>query len=40
MNGLKMLAGGEGFEPPHTGSKSPCLTTWRSPTYALNDGMI
>ncbi len=25
------VAGGEGFEPPHGGTKTHCLTAWRTP---------
>lgn len=28
---LYSLAGVEGFEPPHDGTRTRCLTTWRHP---------
>ena len=28
---LYSLAGAEGFEPPHDGTRTRCLTTWRHP---------
>ena len=28
---LSHLAGDEGFEPPNTGTRNQCLTTWRIP---------
>ena len=28
---LYSLAGVEGFEPPHAGTRTQCLTTWRHP---------
>lgn len=27
-------AGAEGFEPPHDGTKTRCLTAWRRPSVA------
>jgi hypothetical protein len=29
------MAGAEGFEPSHTGSKVPCLTAWLRPNNIL-----
>ena len=28
---ISYLAGDEGFEPPNTGTRNQCLTTWRIP---------
>ena len=32
------LAGGEGFEPPNAGTKTRCLTTWRTPNKYVKCG--
>lgn len=33
--GRSVLAGVEGFEPPHDGTKTRCLTTWRHPSAKI-----
>lgn len=32
----RSLAGAEGFEPPHGGTKTHCLTAWRRPNKIKN----
>lgn len=36
---LFRVAGADGFEPPHAGIKTPCLTAWRCPNVAEDRGL-